>query len=295
MGEGTSIINLGELAKPATVLVEKISDAVGGVFKPYQIKRVAKAEAEAAIIEAKSQMQITELQERAVRRFFKEEAKKQRNIEEITAKALPQLSDQSKPEQMNDDWLTNFFDKCRIVSDGEMQQLWSKVLAGEANSPGRYSKRTVNFLGALDKTEALHFTRLCSFAWVIGNVELLIYDLDNPIYSSSDITFGLLSHLDDLGLISFQPLSGYQRTRLSKFETFYYYGHATQVEFPSDDNNQLAIGLALLTQVGHQLAPICGSEAVPDFQEYVLERWMQMNLKPASPYPNAVRASATDI
>ncbi len=39
-----SIINLGELSKPATVLIEKISDAVGGIFKPYQIIRAAKAE-----------------------------------------------------------------------------------------------------------------------------------------------------------------------------------------------------------------------------------------------------------
>jgi hypothetical protein len=42
-----SLINLSELSKPATVLIEKISDALGGVFKPFQIVRVAKAEAEA--------------------------------------------------------------------------------------------------------------------------------------------------------------------------------------------------------------------------------------------------------
>ncbi len=31
------LAKLGDLTKPATVLIEKISDAVGGVFKPYQI------------------------------------------------------------------------------------------------------------------------------------------------------------------------------------------------------------------------------------------------------------------
>ena len=30
----SSLINLGDLSKPATVLVEKISDAIGGIFKP---------------------------------------------------------------------------------------------------------------------------------------------------------------------------------------------------------------------------------------------------------------------
>lgn len=43
-GTNNSIVNLGEISKPATVLIEKISDAVGGVFKPYQIRRVAEAE-----------------------------------------------------------------------------------------------------------------------------------------------------------------------------------------------------------------------------------------------------------
>jgi hypothetical protein len=36
----------------------------------------------------------------------------------------------------------------------EMQNLWAQVLAGEANSPGTYSKRTVNFLSSLDKKDA---------------------------------------------------------------------------------------------------------------------------------------------
>jgi hypothetical protein len=36
------------------VLIEKISEAVGGIAKPYQMKRVAKAHAEVKLIEAQS-------------------------------------------------------------------------------------------------------------------------------------------------------------------------------------------------------------------------------------------------
>ena len=50
------LAKLGDLTKPATVLIEKISDAVGGIFKPYQIIRVAKAESEAERIRAVSQI-----------------------------------------------------------------------------------------------------------------------------------------------------------------------------------------------------------------------------------------------
>jgi hypothetical protein len=50
MSDENPLARLGDLAKPATVLIEKISDAVGGVFKPFQIVRVARAEAEASLI-----------------------------------------------------------------------------------------------------------------------------------------------------------------------------------------------------------------------------------------------------
>jgi hypothetical protein len=93
------LINLGELSKPATVLIEKISDAIGGIFRPYQIRRISEAEAEAEKLRAVSQIEITALQERAIRRFFVEEAKKQYNIETITGKALPLLEDGANPAE----------------------------------------------------------------------------------------------------------------------------------------------------------------------------------------------------
>ncbi len=176
MSEGNSIINLGDLSRPATALIEKVSDALGGYFKPYQIKRVAKAEAEAEIIRAQTQIDVTDIQRRALYRFIAEEGKKQDNIEKITEKAIPLLEDSSNPKDIEDDWVANFFDKCRIVSDDEMQSLWSKVLSGEANAPGSFSKRTVNFLSSIDKIEAHLFTSLCGYGWHAGNVRPLIYD-----------------------------------------------------------------------------------------------------------------------
>src|SRR5712692_3480320 len=102
----TPFSNLGDLTKPATVLIEKISDAVGGIFKPYQLVRVAKAEAEAERIRADAQIQITDLQRRAMYRFLQEEAKKQANIEDITQRALPLLEEGASPENVANDWIT---------------------------------------------------------------------------------------------------------------------------------------------------------------------------------------------
>jgi hypothetical protein len=136
MGQsGNSLINLGDLSKPANTFIKKISDAIGGLYKPFQIRRVAQAEADADKIRAVAQIEITELQHRAVSRLFAEEAKKQHNIEAITLKALPDIKSDSLPENVEDDWIANFFDKCRLISDEQMQSLWARILAGEANSP----------------------------------------------------------------------------------------------------------------------------------------------------------------
>ena len=93
MSGDLSLINIRDLSKPATLLVKKVSDAIGGLYKPYQIRRVAKAEAEAQIIEEQAQIEITDLHRRALIRFVVEEAKRQENIERITEKAIPLLSD----------------------------------------------------------------------------------------------------------------------------------------------------------------------------------------------------------
>jgi hypothetical protein len=276
MSSDSPIINIGELSRPATVLIEKISEAVGGLFKPYQIVRVAKAEAEAERVRAESQIQISDLQRRAFYRFLEEEAKKQKNIEEITRQALPQLDDKSKPEQLENDWISNFFDKCRLISDSEMQSLWSRVLAGQANAPGSYSKRTVNFLSSLDKSDAQLFTNLCKFGWMIGRVFPLIYDVHAEIYNKWGINFSSLIHLDSIGLIQFDNLAGYRRSGLPKRFSVLYYGAQTVLELQKETKNEMKIGHVLLTQIGQELAPICGSQPDAEFQEYVLKKWKGM-------------------
>ena len=106
-------------------------------------------------------------------------------------------------------WMTldcKFLDKCRIVSDKEMQSLWSRLLAGEANTPGTYSKRTVNFLSDFDKSDADLFTKLCGFGWNIGYDVPLVFDEVEKIYTTYSVNFDSLSHLDSIGLINLKLL-----------------------------------------------------------------------------------------
>lgn len=271
-------IDLGELSKPATALIEKISDAVGGLYKPYQIVRVAKAEAEAELIRAETEIEITERTRRALGRFISEEEKKQANMEDITQKSLPHLNEDSSPQDMEDDWITNFFEKCRIVSNDEMQQLWARILAGEANTPGTFSRRTVNLLSDLDKRDAVLFTHLCGFCWMINEFTPLVYDVKEEIYNHLSINFRSLSHLQALGLVRFDNVAGFTRTKLPKDVKVSYYDRQVDLELPLSKENKLDIGKVLLTQAGQELAPFSGSAPVDGFFDYVYNIWVRKAL-----------------
>jgi len=268
-----ALVNLGNLSKPADTLIKKVSGAVGVIFEPYQITRVAKAEAKADLIKAESEIQITDLRRRALRRLVEEETKHQSNIENITLKALPQLDDTGDPSQIEDDWITYFFDKCRIVSDDEMQNLWSRVLSGEANVPGTYSKRTVNFLSDLDKADAKFFSNLCGFGWTIGIVMPLIFDYQADIYDNKEITFNSLIHLESIGLIQFNNLSGFVIQSLPQKISVSYYDQVLELSFAKETDNELNLGKVVLTKIGQELAPICGSKPVDGFMDYVKDQW----------------------
>ena len=270
-----SLIDLSKISKPADTLIKKISNATGAVFEPQQIRRVAKAKADAALMEAESEIQITELHRRAARRWIEEEARHQKNMEDIVAGAIPELEDNSNPDSMGDDWIANFFHKCRIVSDGDMKELFSRVLSGEANVPGTYSKRTVNFLAELDKTDAELFSKLCGFGWKIGDVVPLVFDAQAEIYNRFGINFGTLSHLESIGLIQFNNITGYNLQKLPKTVGVFYYGKILILEMQNETDNMLKIGHVLLTKIGKELAPICGSKPMDGFWEYVLEKWQK--------------------
>ena len=281
-----SLVNLGGLAKPIDTLIHKISDATGVLYEPTRIKRKTKAELDAAILSAKaeaaadiiktqSEIEITDLHRRAAHRWIEEEAARQTNMEDIIAKAVPHLDSEAKPDGMEDDWIANFFDKCRIVSDSEMQSLWSRLLAGEANAPGTYSKRTVNLLSEFDKSDAELFTKLCGFGWTIENVFVpVVFDNNAKIYNRHGIDFNTLSHLESFGLVRFE-LTGIVWPDLPKKIQVHYYGKVLCLEMLRNVDNGLRIGKTFLTKIGQELVPICGSEPVDGFYEHAKDHWQR--------------------
>jgi len=314
-----SIVDLGSFGEAAKTLINKVSKAVTGYCRPWQIRRVAQAESEAAIMRAKADaevaiigaetaIQITDVHRRAVRRFIEEEAQRQENMEGVILKALPQVKESANADSMDDDWITNFFDKCRIVSDSEMQQLWARILAGEANSPGAFSKSAVNLLSNLDKADAALFTNLCGFVWGIDVFEPvpLVIGSGGDIYRNAGIDRRKMHDLESIGLVKTRETSTEYTLQVPETLVVRYFGRGLRLavrplvyskKLPEREMPRVfGLGVLLFTKVGRELAPICGSKPVEGFWEYMIDKWRRYDPKPeldvANPRPaNDVRES----
>jgi hypothetical protein len=171
MADGGSLINinLSDLSKPATVLVEKVCNAVGMIYEPTHVKRMAQAEAEADEIRALAQIKLSALEQKAMKRLVHQETRKQVNIEQITSQAAKSLPQDAKVQDLSEDWVAHFFKQCDTVSDKEMQSLWARLLCGEASKPGTFSTRTVNFVPPSERRRPSFSRRFVSLYGFLGD------------------------------------------------------------------------------------------------------------------------------
>lgn len=295
-------INLaGDFGKPLDTFIKKIANATGFFYKKWfskqiaeakaeEIKTLAKAEAEAKVIQAKADLEISDLQRRSLERFVQEETIKQQNMESIVDKAIPLLEEDFNPEEIEDDWIANFFDKCRIVSDDEMQTLWAKILAGEVNEPSTFSKITINVVSTLDRTDAEQFTKLCNFiAEFAGSRILFKISHRDRLFLDNEINYDTLFNLSNLGLINFSTFLSsnaviknldFSETDQSYSFTVNYFDE--QIVFKFNDLHEKILltkskppeirsGGCVLTKAGLEISRVCQSTPVDGYTDYVVE------------------------
>ena len=268
----------GDLGKPATTLIEKVSDAIGGIAKPWQIKRVASAEAKAEIIHAEARIKIGDLERRAIERMVQEEARKQENIENITYKAAEKISNNSDPGNLDNDWITYFFDHCRSVSDGDMQDLWSRILAAESEHSGSYSRQTIDLLSKIDKNDAQLMQALFNFSF---SGIVYVKEANDPIYQSKGLNFSKICDLESLGIIQFNSLSGYKLNQKDRVINIIYFNNVIQITL-KDDPPALKVGQVLLTRTEKELIGLTEKHFDVEFMNYFMQSFADSGLNPTS-------------
>ena len=122
------------------------------------------------------------------------------NARAVLEGAADELGDKEVNDHEPDpDWTARFFDCVQDVSSEDMQKIWTKILAGEVESPGRTSLRTLDTLRNMTKRDAEMFKDICPL--VIGN-GFLFYD--DSVKDTSVLALNNLLHLQDSDLVNFE-------------------------------------------------------------------------------------------
>lgn len=254
------------------LVIEKFSKAVGWICEPKQIKRLAKANAEAKIISINSDIKSQELYDAYEARKIHQGMKDQQNISNIILKCLISMKEATKADEVDDDWLRFFFEKAKMVSDEQIQDIWANLLSGEFEEPGSFSKRTINLVELLDKSDAELFTSLCSFGVYHGGpLYPLIIDYQNQVYVEKGVNFEKLQHLENIGLINFSPIGHFSININGEKSYFSYFGDVILFKFNKKTNNEVSIGKVMLTESGRQLSKICGATKIEGYVDRIVE------------------------
>ncbi|MBL8564516.1 MAG: DUF2806 domain-containing protein [Hyphomicrobiaceae bacterium] len=293
----------GELAGAAAAVVnsraaDKLANAVAGLVQvPQNIldyiagpKRIAaveaaraegalahaRAQAEATLESARAQAELEKLRAETAEYLLDHEMRRTLNRRAIiaeAAKALPPPSTPVADEKVSPDFVHTFFDEFDGISDPVVQRIVGRLFAGEVVKPGSYPRRTLRVLRDLESSDFRMFTELCRFSWNLGGaLAPLVFNLADEIYRKHDVTFANLTHLDSLGLLTFDPLAGYALPELPAKVVVTYATSVVLIEPPKTSSN-LSTGKVLLSDAGKRLAPLTNAEAIPECLDYTVAKW----------------------
>jgi len=226
------------------------------------------------LILAEAEHQANEIGLRAYERVSYREIRRQNNIDAIVEGAAGYLPEEVSPEDVNEDWIVNFFELSQDIGNADMQQIWSKILAGEVNKPGSFTPRTLQVVKSLTKEEAQAFTTLSSFAFSVGKYHYALPILSYSFYEfirSNGLSATMETHLKNIGLLSHSKVyfdadeEQPEQVSLRYFSNDYY-----TCPTPEEESGTVDLCCFPFTEIGSELASISGAEPNKDYIDVLL-------------------------
>ena len=179
------------------------------------------------------------------------------NVASVVGDAADGLGDKKVSDHEPDpDWTSRFFDCVQDVSSEEMQKIWARILAGEVESPGRTSLRTLDTLRKMTKRDAAIFRDICDFV-ISGN--LVFYD--GLVKDFDALNYSKLLHLQDCELIYVDTnLTTRHTWGAHNYAVFEYYSGALMITTDKKPTGDLLIPAIRLTSVGKDLFLVADSK-----------------------------------
>lgn len=253
----------------AEKMLEVVSDATGGIFKPKQMVRKAKAttkvidliaeasekhpellikyEADGVVISN----ELSALTERTFNRLTTLEMIKQINIESIINQSFEELETQSVDnyDEVDKDWILKFFNSIENISDENMQKVWAKILSGKIKTPKNYTLRTIDVLSNLSKEDCEFISFVKQFVFQSGN-DYYLYN-NQEMLQKYGVDFDKLSYLQELNIIHSSQHTNIMFNTLK--DTDMLINHNGYVIFCNKANETINIPVFTFTKVGVEL------------------------------------------
>lgn len=229
---------------------------------------VSKAVAAAAADLARNDPAIVQ---RAAHSLLAKELRHQTNREAIAYKTVQLISHKALDESgaaveerlhaVNEDWLNVFARYAEDASSDRLQELWSRVLAGEIRRPHAFSLQTLRFIAEIDEQIAADFEAIAPSVINGGFI---------PYPSQEGHQFERLLRAADFGLTTFPSANLQNSFNVSNpgagsFVGFScsYKSHSFVVTY--DQAAEVHIACVLLTRIGQEIYSI--TQAEDDLEE----------------------------
>ena len=230
----------------------------------HSLKLIADAQAEARhslAASAQARRRVLEIDRDGIRQRIEfQEGKRQANIVSVVREAAADLGVKEVPAHKPDpDWTARFFDGVQDVSSEDMRKIWSKILSGEVEDPGRTSLRTLSILRDMSQRDAKALSILMEYL-----ISDFIFEdwIEPSIATELNSSFKFLLHTG-LAYPIGPRVSSMRRPELGKDGVYVekYCGHVLRVEGPPGTSiDPLNLSSTVLTPSGEELARYCENE-----------------------------------
>jgi Protein of unknown function (DUF2806) len=216
------------------------------------------------------------------------------NLTEVLKRAIPEISPDANPHDVQRDKLRYFAERAKLFSDADMQEIWARILAGEVNQPGSFSRRAMEAVSLLERTEAQSFEKLCQFCATAVTRQPHIVTRHDDVISQFGLSFDNLLALDAAGLIHMYqggPFAdtintGYVEGRSASEDAKVRYFDRDLMLNLSHKTHHIHIGKVQFTSVGAQLCRICKASPDDRIFDYFVRMRCSLGELPYLRWPN---------
>ena len=257
-----------------------VSNALASLINRWTAEKQAETNARIQILEASANQTVEDLNvspeyvREAANTFMARIVRKQINVDTIVHRAAEHISSMAtegaaeEAREISDDFLEHFGHEARKQNADWMRDLFARILAGEIQRPGSYSKKLVRTVSDLSRDVAMVFRKLCSIC-IAMEVDSEMVDVRAPTFAENidgnalsdyGLHFGHLVALDEYGLIISEynswkeyEISVVHSVRRALYPMRYQDERWKIVPETTDKQHRLRIYGVALSQIGREL------------------------------------------